>query len=296
MIKVSTSRKVFVVCNYTFLALLAVICLVPVWHVLCISLSDNRYAVSGNVGLWPKGFTLEAYNFLTEKSDFYRAFLVSVKRVILGTALNMIFCITTAYPLSRSNAEFRFRTIYVWFFAITMFWGGGLIPFYFVVTKTGIGNTIWALVLPGAVGIGNGIMMLNFFRGIPKALDEAARLDGAGHLTVMFRIYVPMSTACMATILLFTSVGHWNEWFGGLLYLNSPTQYPLQTYLMNILNSVGVVNKMNLTQEEIEQLSKINEKTIRMAQVFLGALPIMCVYPFLQRYFVKGIVVGSVKG
>ncbi len=296
MIKVSTSRKVFVVCNYTFLALLAVICLVPVWHVLCISLSDNRYAVSGNVGLWPKGFTLEAYNFLTEKSDFYRAFLVSVKRVILGTALNMIFCITTAYPLSRSNAEFRFRTIYVWFFAITMFWGGGLIPFYFVVTKTGIGNTIWALVLPSAVSIGNGIMMLNFFRGIPKALDEAARLDGAGHLTVMFRIYVPMSTACMATILLFTSVGHWNEWFGGLLYLNSPTQYPLQTYLMNILNSVGVVNKMNLTQEEIEQLSKINEKTIRMAQVFLGALPIMCVYPFLQRYFVKGIVVGSVKG
>lgn len=296
MIKVSASRKVFVVFNYIFLGFLALLCLIPVWHVLCISLSDNRFAVAGNVGLWPKGFTFEAYNFLTEKSDFTRAFLISIERVLLGTTLNIIFCVTTAYPLSRSNAEFRFRTIYVWFFAITMFWGGGLIPTYFVVTKSGIANTIWALVLPGAVGIGNGIMMLNFFRGIPKALDEAARLDGAGHLTVMFRIYVPMSTACMATILLFTSVGHWNEWFGALLYLNSPAQYPLQTYLMNILNSVGIVNKMNLTQEEIEQLSKINEKTIRMAQVFLGALPIMCVYPFLQRYFVKGIVVGSVKG
>lgn len=294
--KTSLSRKVFCVCNYSFLAVLAIVSIMPIWHVLCISLSDNRFAVAGQVGLWPKGFTLEAYSFLTKKSAFYSSFMISVQRVILGSTINMIFCIITAYPLSRANEELHFRTAYVWFFAVTMFWGGGLIPTYFVVVKTGLADSLWALILPGALGMGNCVMMLNFFRGIPKALDEAARLDGAGHIRVLTQIYLPLSLPSLATILLFTAVGHWNSWFDGMLYMNSPDRYPLQTYLMSILNSVSVVNKTMLTEAEILALSKVNEKTLRMAQVFLGALPIMCVYPFLQRYFVKGLVVGSVKG
>ena len=294
--KVNFSRKIFCIGNYLFLAVLAIICFLPIWHVLCISLSDNRFAVAGQIGLWPKGINFEAYSFLTQKSDFYSAFWVSIQRVVLGSAINMAFCIITAYPLSREKEDFHFRTAYVWFFAITMFWGGGLIPTYFVITRTGIVDTIWALVLPGALNMWNCTMMLNFFRGIPKALDEAARLDGAGHIRVLIQIYLPLSTASLATILLFTAVGHWNSWFDGLIYMNSPDHYPLQTYLMNILNSVSVINKDALTQAEIEALSKVDEKTLRMAQVFLGALPIMCFYPFLQRYFVKGLIVGSVKG
>ena len=296
--KISASRRVFVVLNYTFLALLAFICLAPLWHVLCISLSDNRFAVAGQVGLWPKGFNLEAYRYLTQKPDFFRAFGVTVRRVLLGCMINMLFCVCAAYPLSRSNEQFHFRTVYVWFFVVTMFWGGGLIPTYFVVMKTGIADTLWALVLPGALNVWHCVMMMNFFRGIPHELDEAAQLDGAGHLRIMFQVYVPLSTASMATILLFSAVGHWNAWFDGLLYMNSASKYPLQTYLISVLNAVSVnnTNKTLMTQEEIEALSKINEKTLRMSQVFVGALPIMCVYPFLQRYFVKGLVLGSVKG
>ncbi len=294
--KTSVSRKVFCACNAVLLSFLTLLCLIPLWHVLCISLSDNRFAVAGQVGLWPKGFTLEAYSFLSQKSAFFGALLMSVRRVLLGSLINMVFCIVTAYPLSRSNDEFRCRTAYVWFFAVTMFFGGGLIPSYFVVTKTGLNDTIWALILPGALNMWNCTMMLNFFRGIPKALDEAARLDGAGHWRTLVQIYLPLSSASLATILLFTAVGHWNSWFDGLIYMNSPDRYPLQTYLMSIINSVGMVNKMLLTEAEIAALAKVNEKTLRMAQIFLGALPIMSVYPFLQRYFVKGLVVGSVKG
>ncbi len=294
--KTSRSRKVFCFGNYLFLSFMTLICLVPLWHVLCISLSDNRFAVSGQIGLWPKGFTLEAYSFLSQKSAFYGALLVSVKRVLLGGVVNMVFCIVTAYPLSRTNEEFRFRTAYVWFFAVTMFFGGGLIPTYFVVTKTGLNDSLWALVLPGALNMWNCTMMLNFFRGIPRALDEAARLDGAGHWRTLLQIYLPLSLPSLATILLFTLVGHWNSWFDGLIYMNSPDSYPLQTYLMSIINSVGMVNKELLSEAEIVALAKVNEKTLRMAQIFLGAMPIMSVYPFLQRYFVKGLVVGSVKG
>ena len=282
--------------NYTFLAILAISCILPVWNVLCVSLSENRFAVAGQVGLWPKGFTIEAYTYLAKKSGFLRSFLISVERVILGSANNMIMCIITAYPLSRSNKELHFRTVYTWFFAVTMFFGGGMIPTYFVVSKTGLINTIWALVLPGALSFGNCVMLINFFRGIPRELDEAAVMDGAGHITMITRIYLPLSKACLATILLFTMVDHWNSWFDGYIYLNSPDKYPLQTYLINMIKSVATVNKEYLTQAEIEALANVNEKTIRMAQIFLGALPIMCVYPFLQKYFVKGIIVGSVKG
>lgn len=295
-IKESLSRKIFVVLNYTFLTLLAILCILPIWNVLCISFSENRYAVAGQVGLLPKGFTLDAYKYLAQKSGFLKSFGVSVVRVILGSVVNMVMCIITAYPLSRSNEQLHFRTVYTWFFAITMFFGGGMIPTYFVISKTGIMDTIWALIIPGALSFWNCTMMINFFRGIPRELDEAAMVDGAGHIKILLQIYLPLSKASLATILLFTVVGHWNSWFDGYLYLNSPSKYPLQTYLMSVINSVATISKEFLTPEEIEALANVDEKTIRMAQIFLSALPVMCVYPFLQRYFVKGLVVGSVKG
>lgn len=294
--KTSLSRKIFVVANYTFLALLALICILPVWNVLCVSLSENRFAVSGQVGLWPKGFTLDAYKYLVKKSGFLRSAWISVKRVILGTTINMLMCIITAYPLSRRNDQFHFRTAYTWFFAVTMFFGGGMIPTYFVISKTGLMDTIWALIIPGALSFWNCTMMMNFFRGIPTELEEAAFIDGAGHMTVLWKVYIPLSKACLATLVLFTMVGHWNSWFDGYIYMNNTANYPLQTYLMSVINAAATVSKEFLTPQEIEALAKVDEKTIRMAQIFLGALPIMCVYPFLQKYFVKGLVVGSVKG
>lgn len=294
--KTSLSRKIFVVLNYTFLALLAILCIMPIWHVLCIALSENRFAVSGQVGLWPKGFTVDAFAYLSQKPGFLESFIVSVKRVVLGSTLNMVMCIITAYPLSKSNDKIHFRTVYTWYFAITMFIGGGLIPTYFVISKVGIIDSMLALILPGALSFWNCTMMLNFFRGVPGELEDAASIDGCGHIRMLIRIYLPLSKACLATVLLFTVVGHWNSWFDGLIYMNSPKNYPLQTYLMNVVNSAAMINKEVLTEAEREILANVDEKTIRMAQIFLGALPIMCVYPFLQKYFVKGLVVGSVKG
>ena len=216
--------------------------------------------------------------------------------MVLGSTLNMVMCIITAYPLSKSNDKIHFRTVYTWYFAITMFIGGGLIPTYFVISKIGIIDSMLALILPGALSFWNCTMMLNFFRGVPGELEDAASIDGCGHIRMLIKIYLPLSKACLATVLLFTIVGHWNSWFDGLIYMNSPKNYPLQTYLMNVVNSVATVNKEVLTEAEREILANVDEKTIRMAQIFLGALPIMCVYPFLQKYFVKGLVVGSVKG
>lgn len=296
MIKDSISRKAFVVGNTGFLTLLTIVCVAPLVHLLAVSLSSTKYANAGIVTFWPLGFTLESYAFLSERSSFLSSILMSVRRVLLGTAINMTLCILTAYPLSRENQQFRARTAYVWFFAITMFFGGGLVPTYLVVNMTGIGNSIWALVLPGALSVWNAVMLLNFFRGIPKSLEEAARLDGASHLKTLLLVYLPLSLPSLATILLFTAVGHWNAWFDGFLYLNSPTKYPLQTYLATlIMNPALVSDTAYLTKEQIERLNAISAKSLRVAQIFLGALPIMCVYPFLQRFFIKGIVLGSVK-
>ena len=294
-IKSSNARKAFVVCNTIFLTLVTCLCVAPVLHLLAVSLSDNVYAVSGDVLLWPKGFTLQAYSFLASKSEFLVSLVQTIKRVVLGVTLNMSLCVLTAYPLSKEHEQFRQRTAFAWFFAVTMFFGGGLIPTYMVVRMTGISNTIWALVLPGAVTTYYVVMMLNFFRGIPKSLEEAARLDGAGHVKTLILVYLPLSLPSLATIFLFTAVNHWNAWFDGYIYMSKAADYPLSTYLYTLIAQANIANKQTLTMEDLAALSKVGDKTLRTAQIFLGALPIMMFYPFLQRFFIKGIVLGSVK-
>ena len=295
MIKGSRSRAVFIVFNYIFLTFIMFLCIVPLVHMLAVSLSDNRYAVAGMVTLWPKGFTTSAYSFLYDNPAYLRSLLITLERVGLGIVVNMSLCIITAFALAQDNAHFHGRTVYAWFFAITMFVHGGTIPTYFVVSKLRLVNTIWALILPGALSVWNCVMMMNFFRRLPTALSEAAFIDGANYFQVLLRIYLPISLPSLATILLFTMVGHWNSWFDGYIYMNYPESYPLQTYLMTVVTSAMQTTKEFMTPEQLEALAKVNEKTLRMAQVFLGALPIMCVYPFLQRYFIKGMVLGAVK-
>ncbi len=291
--KADWKRKIFILCNTLFLTLVTLISIFPIVHLLAVSLSSNVAANAGVVKMIPVGFTLEAYKFLMEKSDFLIAFGISLKRVALGTTINMFMVILTAYPLSKEKSAFKARTFYVWFFAFTMFFGGGLVPAYIVIQRTGLMNTLWALVIPGALNVWNMVMLLNFFRGIPKELEEAAIVDGANHFTILWKIYLPVSKPALATILLFTIVGHWNAWFDGMIYMNSPANYPLQTYLYTLVTQN--FNKKLLTMDDIERLKNVSEKTLQIAQIFLGALPIMLVYPFLQKYFIKGIVVGSVK-
>ncbi|MDQ0917377.1 carbohydrate ABC transporter permease [Paenibacillus sp. V4I5] len=292
--KPSFSRKLFVVMNALVLTFITVIGVVPFIHLLAVSLSSNTAAMAGEVKLLPIGFTLDAYVYLGHKVEFMRSLRVSLERVVLGTAINMFLVFITAYPLAKETEKFRSRTVYVWFFAITIFLGGGLIPTYMIVKSTGLINTIWALILPGALNVWNMIMMLNFFRGIPKEMEEAATIDGASHWTLLWKIYLPVSLPAIATIGLFTIIGHWNSWFDGILYMNSPDKYPLQTYLSTLITAMNA-QMQSVNVEQLKQLENLSEKTLRTAQIFMGALPILMVYPFVQRYFIKGMTVGSVK-
>lgn len=293
-IKESKSRIVFNVINYIVLTLITFTCVLPILHVLAMSLSSSTAASAGKVTLFPVDFTLEAYAYLMRKPDFFRSVTVSVLRVIVGTAINMILIVLTAYPLSKSSSVFPKRNIFMGFFAVTMFIGGGLIPTYMVIKELHLLDSFWVLILPGAVSIWNVIIMMNFLRGIPHALEEAAAIDGASHWRILFQIFLPMSLPCLASLLLFSMIGHWNAWFDGMFYMNSPDNYPMATYLATqIMNNNK--NITNMTPEQLAALVSLNEKTMRSAQLFLSIVPILIVYPFLQRFFIKGIVVGSVK-
>lgn len=292
-ITVSKGRKAFEVSNILFLLLLALICILPFVHVIAVSFSGKAETSAGIVGLWPVGFNTETYQYLLQKATFWKSFLRSVQRLILGTTVNLVLIIMCAYPLSRSNDKFRGRSIYAWFFFLTMLIGGGLIPTYILVSSLNLRDTIWALVLPGAVPVYNLILMLNFFRQVPVELEEAPLIDGAGHIRTLLQIFIPVSAPAIATITLFCMVSHWNAWFDGLIYTNTPGNLPLQSYLRS------VVIEMDMSQMDSESwadLQEMSNRALKCAQIVIATLPILMVYPFLQKYFVTGIVLGSVKG
>lgn len=279
--------------NLVILAVLAILCLFPILHILALSLSSASAAASGRVAIWPVEFTIQSYQFVLDNVAFGRSFLISLQRVLIGTPVNMILTILVAYPLSRSPERFRARTFFVWFFVITILFSGGLIPWYMIIRQTGLIDSFWALILPGAVPVFNVILMANSFRSIPVELEEAATMDGAGHWTVLFRVLLPLSLPVLATLTLFVSVSHWNSWMDGLILMNSPDKYPLQSYLQTIV--VNVDPRM-LTERDLDLLKIISNRTTRAAQIFIAMIPILLVYPFLQRYFTSGIKLGAVKG
>jgi putative aldouronate transport system permease protein len=288
----SIGRTIFIIFNYTFLILLAFICLLPMINVFAVSLSSATASAAGLVHLWPVKFTLKSYEHVLSSTAFVQAMFISIQRVVLGSAVSLLLTLLIAYPLSKEVGIFRWRTAYAWFFVITILFSGGLIPLYMIVKATGLMDTIWALVLPGAVPVFLVILMLNFFRSLPKELEEAALVDGAGHWKTLMSIYVPLSLPGLATISLFSMVGQWNSWFDGLIYMNSPENYPLQSYLQTVIvqSNLDVLNQVDLLMMEF-----LSDRSVKAAQIFIGALPILLVYPFLQRFFVKGIVMGSVK-
>jgi putative aldouronate transport system permease protein len=291
--RLSLGRKIYLAFNYTALLVLSVVCVLPFINVLMISLSSSEAVARGAVSLWPVDFTLASYRYVLNQPAFGRAFLITLQRVGVGTALYMFITVLTAYPLSQETEDFKGRNMYTWFFVFTMIFNGGLIPTYMVVRFTGIMDSLWALILPMAVNVFNIILMLNFFRSLPRDLREAAFMDGASHPTVLFRIYLPLSLPSLATITLFTIVFHWNEWFYGLIYMNRPENYPLQTFLQTVVINIDF---SRVTERDLDLVALISNRTNRAAQIFVATFPILLAYPFLQRYFIKGIVLGSVKG
>ena len=290
---ISWSRRLFLALNTTFLVLLALLCFLPLIHVLAVSFSESAAVAAGQVTFWPVDFSLKSYDFIISRPEFLRSFGITLERVALGTAINMLLTVMIAYPLSKETKLFRMRTVYVWIFVFTILFAGGLVPWYMTIKYTGLLDSVWALVLPGAVPVFNVILLLNFFRGLPKELEESCFIDGAGHLRTLWSIYVPLSLPGLATVGLFTIVGHWNAWFDGLILMNKPEHYPLSSYLQTIIINFDF---SQVKQEDIHKLSQISTRTSKAAQIIVGALPILLAYPFLQKYFVKGIVLGSVKG
>lgn len=279
---------------YGILLLLALSCLVPVYHIFVLSLSDKSAIAANKVTFWPVGFQTYAYERILNDSRMVRAMMVSVGRTFIGTALNMIILILAAYPLSLEKEEMKGRNFIMWFLYIPAFFSGGLIPTYLQMKNLHLLNNPLILIINGGLfTVGNSIILLNFFRNLPKGLSESAKIDGATHFDILFKIFIPVSKASIATLTLFNMVALWNEWFTGMIYLKDINWHPLQTLLQQKINNPLDPTKM--TKEALEMASKLSDRTLIAAQIFVSTVPIMLVYPFVQKYFVSGIVLGSIK-
>ena len=273
------------------LVILGLLCFLPLLHVLALSFSSKDAAVAGRVGFWPVEFTLASYEYLLKDSRFFQAFLVSVQRVILGGGLNLICTVLMAYPLSLEKDEFPSRDRYMWFTIFCMLFGASLVPWYFVIKATGLLNSIWALVIPSAVPVYNVILLMNFFRNQPKAIKESAKIDGINQIQMMSLICVPLAKPAIATVTLFSIVGHWNNFFDGMLLINTPSRVPLQTYIQSLVINMSDTSKLS-TEQLINMMS---QRTFNSAKIVIATVPILIIYPFMQKYFVTGITLGSVK-
>lgn len=289
-------RIIFNIFNYTLICILLFLCLVPLIHILALSFSDSAYTDSNMVTFIPKGFTLAAYKFVLDNKMFWRSFSVTFERLIIGVPLSIILTILAAYPLSKEESAFRGRKIYMWLFMFVMIFNAGLVPTYLLIKDLKMMDTIWALVLPVGVNVFNIVLMMNFFRGIPHEIEESALVDGARQFTILWKLYLPLAKPSIATITLFSFMTHWNSWMDGRIYMNTAENYPLQTYLQNVLQSSDqVLLNTNNLQSVIERMS-VSGQNLRAAQLFISMIPLLAVYPFLQKYFTTGLVMGSVKG
>jgi len=295
MDKMTQGQKLFRVFNYIICIAVCLICILPVINTLAISLSSPAQVATGKVAFWPRDFTTMSYEFAIENGRFLQAFFVTLQRCLLGVSINMFMLVTTAYPLSKSRQRFAARHFFMGFYVFTMLFGGGLIPYYILILQLGLLDSIWSLVLPLSVPVYSLIILMNFMRNLPAEMEEAAMMDGAGHFRILVSIYLPVLKPAMATVGLFSFVFHWNDWFTGALFMNDPVNYPLQTYLQTLLINFRDLLRMSGSDYH-RLLMRMNEQTGRAAQLFLSLIPTLVAYPFLQKHFAKGLVLGSVKG
>lgn len=280
---------VLTVLNYVLVTMLALICLYPLVYVVAASFSDPRLLLEHRgLLVWPTGFSLRGYQTVLRNPNIMQSYLNTFYIVVMGTAINMIMTIFASYVLAKKG--YPLRRFFVFMCVFTMYFGGGLIPNFLVVKNLGLYNTHWALMLPGAIATWNMIVMRTAFMGVPEALQESAYLDGANDFTILFRIYLPVCKATMAVMILFYAVGHWNAWFNALIYLRDSDKYPLQLVLREILinnGSAGVVDDAD---------AQYMKELIKYATIVVATVPILCIYPFAQKFFMKGVMMGSVKG
>lgn len=276
---------------YLFLIVLGLLMLLPLASVISKSVSEEWAVVSGKVGILPVGFQLDTLQQVISSSMFIRAFCVSVGISVVGTLISILMTALTAYPLSKRHLP-GISFIMV-LFVFTMLFSGGLIPNYLLMRELNLINNLWVLILPGMISVFNLLVIKSYYESLPEALEESARIDGAKTYTILFRIILPLCLPVLATIALFYAVGYWNDYFGPMIYINDTSLKTLQLYLQDVVMDANTANAAN---KSVDDLMNMSPEGIRAATVVASTVPIICVYPFLQKYFIKGVLIGSVKG
>ena len=288
----SVGEHIFDVFNISLMILIALSIIYPFWNLMIQSFNDG-YTNVNELRLWPARFTTRNYAYVLENQYIWSGYRETLIRTVSGTLLSLLATIFGAYATSKKYLPMR--KLFTLMIVIPMFFSGGLIPSYLWNVQLGLRNTRWALILPGLISSYNLIVMRNFFQGVPADLEESARIDGANNIRILFSIYLPVSSAVIATITLWIMVGHWNSWFDATIYINKAELYPLQVVLRRILLE-GTQQLMDISPNIGEDAQAASPDNVKAATVFVCMLPIMCLYPFLQKYFVKGTLVGAIKG
>lgn len=292
----STSSKIRNTVIYLIVILLGLLCLFPLINIVAISFSGSAAVTANKVGLLPVDFTLLAYEEILKDSQFWVSFRTSVIRVVLTLLINLGLVIPTAYAMTKTAKEFRGRNIYMNLLIFAMLFNGGMIPNFIWLRKLGILNTIWSLILPSAVPVFSVILMMNFFNGIPKALEEAAFIDGATPYQVLLKVMVPCAKPSIATVALFSIVGSWNDFYSGLVYMQKIEKYPIMTYIQSLSVDIqALIEQGMMNQQTLEAMGELSNKNLNAAKIVIAVIPLLIIYPFLQRYLITGMVMGSVK-
>lgn len=292
MIKPTLGERIFDVVNVLIMLILIVLTLYPMLYILFSSLSEGNRLISFNgILLWPQGISLEGYKAVLSNSTIMQGFKNTLFILTIGLAVNMTLTALGAYFLSREGVLLQKPIMF--FIVFTMFFSGGLVPFFLIVKSYGLLNSLWSLILPTAVSTFNLIIMRTYFLSIPKELEESAFLDGAGHFTILFRIFIPLSMPVVAVLILYYGVGHWNSWFNAMIFLRDQDLFPIQLVVRNIIlenDNANMIGTTTLIQ------SRDVAETLKYAAIIVTTAPILLLYPFLQKYFVKGVMVGALKG
>ncbi|KRF04172.1 sugar ABC transporter permease [Paenibacillus sp. Soil766] len=288
------SDKLIVGLIYLMLVIVSVVVLYPLLFVAIASISNPEGVLRGEVWLWPKDITFVGYDRLLQNPDMIRGYANTITYTIVGTAINLGMTIAAAYPLSRS--DFKGRNLFMAIIVFTMFFSGGMIPTYLLLKNLAMLNTFWVMVIPTAVSVWNILIMRTFFTtGMPNEIQEAAVIDGCSNMQLLLRIVLPLSMPIIAVMILFYSVGHWNAYFNALIYLNDRNMYPLQLFLREILVQGNMQEMVNVSDDSLIR-SMMDAESIKYAAVIFANLPVLILYPFLQKYFVKGVMIGAIKG
>lgn len=299
-VKSSQGEKTFRHINIIFFVILSFLFIYPFWYILVLSLNEGMDASKGGIYWWPREFTLGNYLVVLSDVTIFNAFCISILRTVIGTAGSILITSMVAFGLSRK--ELPGRNFLVTIFFIPMLFGGGLIPYYLQLINLRLINNFWVYILPGLFSVWNMIVMKTSFKSnISDSLIESARIDGAGYSRIFFSLVLPLSVPMIASLSLFTAVGHWNDWFTGAFYINDIKLQPLQTYLQKVMSDVDAVNMINSSKIDTKRslsmynLNAITTRSVRMATIMISTAPILFIYPFAQKYFVKGVMIGSIK-